>query len=180
MFKSLTFIVLAVLVVGVVVADKACCSSRKTKINRTTVAKLDINRYLGLWYEIARFDNRFERDLTHVTAFYSLNSKGGIKVENKGYNTVLKEWTTAVGRAKRTKQVGRLRVSFFWIFFSDYNILALGDTGVEGQPYEWALVGSKSSAYLWILARKSKLDNDTLKHIEDIAISRGYDVQNFL
>ena len=69
---------------------------------------------------------------------------------------------------------GQLRVSFFWIFYSDYNILALDD------DYEWALVGSKSPKYLWILSRTRQLDSATKREIVEIAQRRGYNTRDLI
>ena len=78
------------------------------------------------------------------------------------------------GKAKLGKQPGQLRVSFFLFFYSDYNILALGE------DYDWALVGSSSPKYLWILSRTPSLPEETLEHILDIARERGYDTDKLI
>src|SRR5690554_7503351 len=83
----------AVLVTGLF----SCTSIPK---GATAVSPFDKERYLGLWYEIARKDFKFERNLNNTTAEYSLNEDGSIRVKNQGYNTVKKEWTQAIGRAK--------------------------------------------------------------------------------
>ncbi|MFR9646178.1 MAG: lipocalin family protein [Rikenellaceae bacterium] len=144
----------------------------------TNVVDLNIDRYLGRWYEIARLENPFERDLTCVTAHYTMQDNGQIEVVNRGYNTTTKEWSEARGRAKLTDESGRLRVSFFWIFFSDYNVLAVDDRCAN---YEWALVsGGRGGKYLWILARTPSLNSDTLAYIERVAMARGYDIESLI
>ncbi len=77
--------------------------------------KFDAERYLGTWYEIARFDYKFEKDLDNVTAQYSFKENGEIKVLNSGYNTKTKEWKSATGSAKfrKDKTTAALKVSFF-------------------------------------------------------------------
>lgn len=144
-----------------------------TAATTNVVPKLDLNRYLGEWYEIARFENRFEKDLINVTAHYSLHPDGSIKVVNRGFNTQTKEWSEAIGRAKRTNEEGRLRVSFFWIFYSDYNIISLDP------QYQWALVGS-GKKYLWILSRSRNLSPQTLNHIKQIAQQNGYNTKRLI
>ncbi len=139
-------------------------------IDRRTVEELDLSRYLGQWYEVARFDTRFERDLVSVTAHYSLNDDGTITVINRGYNTRKGEWGENEAKAVTTKDVGRLRVSFFPLIFTDYNILSIGE------DYQWALVGSSSPDYLWILSRTAELNKNILDHIVTLAEDRGYDV----
>ena len=68
--------------------------------NATAVKSFDKEKYLGKWYEVARFDFKFERNLSNTTAEYSLNENGIIKVDNQGYNTVKDQWQKAIGKAK--------------------------------------------------------------------------------
>lgn len=143
-------------------------------INRTTVKDLDLKRYMGRWYEIARFDHSFERNMEYCEAFYAEQDDGMIMVTNTGVNAESDKRKTSYGKAKAGKSPGQLRVSFFWIFYSDYNILALDE------DYEWALVGSKSPKYLWILSRTRELDSATKREICDIAERRGYDTRKFI
>jgi apolipoprotein D and lipocalin family protein len=95
-------------------------------------------------------------------------------VENSGVDSHNGKFRLSVGKAKAGDKVGQLRVSFFWFFYSDYNILALGD------EYDWVLVGSKSAKYLWILSRTPSLAEETLNHILDIATQRGYDTSKLI
>ncbi|MBQ2365127.1 MAG: lipocalin family protein [Alistipes sp.] len=150
------------------------CNAQPRTINRTTVTTLDINRYMGKWYEIARFDHRFERNIEECQAFYSQLPDGTIRVVNSGISSKNGRYKSTVGKAKSGKQPGQLRVSFFWIFYADYNILALDDN------YKWALVGSHSPKYLWILARSPHLDEATRQHIVEIARDRGYDTDELI
>ena len=91
----------------------------------TAVQQFDKNKYLGKWYEIARLDFRFERNLNNTSAEYSINDDGSIKVFNKGYNTKTNKWKSATGKAKFVKdeKVGMLKVSFFGPFYSGYNVI---------------------------------------------------------
>ena len=143
-------------------------------VDTSTVEDLDVKRYMGRWYEIARYDHRFERDLDHCEAFYTLEPTGKIGVRNSGinYRTGLLKITD--GKAKLGKYPGQLRVSFFLFFYSDYNVLALG------KDYDWALVGSKSPKYLWILSRTPSLPEKTLEHILAEAQARGYDTDRLI
>ena len=143
-------------------------------INSTTIDNLDLKRYMGRWYELARFDHRFERNMEHCEAYYALESDGNIAVRNSGIDTKTGLLRIADGKAKLGKQPGQLRVSFFLFFYSDYNILALGEN------YDWALVGSKSPKYLWILSRTPSLPESTIEHILAIARARGYDTDNLI
>lgn len=118
------------------------------------VEGLQAEKYLGLWYEIARLDHSFERGLSNVSAEYSLREDGGIKVLNSGYSSEKKEWNTAEGKAyfvdKKSK--GHLKVSFFGPFYGSYVIFKLDKIN-----YQYAYVTSYSKDYLWLLARTATI-----------------------
>lgn len=113
------------------------------------VQPFDKSKYLGKWYEIARLDFKYERNLDNVTAEYTLKEDGKIQVLNRGYDTVKKKWVDAEGKAKfrGDENVAELKVSFFGPFYSGYNVIAID----EG--YRYSLVAGKSLKYLWILSR---------------------------
>ena len=150
------------------------CTTQKGHIDHSTVSTLDLGRYMGRWFEIARFDHSFERNLEQCEAFYRMMPEGKISVENTGINSCTGKRKTAHGKAHVGNRAGQLRVSFFWFFYSDYNVLALDD------DYQWALVGSSSPEYLWILARTPQLPKQALEMIVDIAHKRGYDTSKLL
>ena len=141
-------------------------------IDRTTVANLNLQKFMGRWYEIARFDHRFERGMRSVTADYTLLPNGQVEVVNEGMRGG--ELHRSVGHAKTTAQPGHLRVSFFWKFYSDYNILEMGEQG------DWVLVGSRAPRYLWILSRTPTLPDQTVDYIVALAAKRGYNVKNLI
>lgn len=146
-------------------------------IDKTVVKDLDINRYLGKWYEIARYDNRFERGLVGVTATYSFREDGKIKVVNSGYKTSLNgQKAESIGKAKIPDSAipSKLKVSFFWFFYGDYYILELGEN------YEWAVVGSSSDNYLWILSRKPQMDEGLYNELLHKLTQRRYDVNKLI
>ena len=148
------------------------------KIDKTTVKTVDIKRYMGKWHEIARFDHKFERDKVGVTANYSLNDDGTILVVNSGYNGTLNgELETAKGKAKQPnpKYPGELKVSFFWIFYAQYNILEL-----DQEEYSYALIGSSNDKYLWILSRTQQMPKETLNMLLQKAKDRGYDTSKLI
>ena len=148
-------------------------ASGQGKIDRTTVKNLDLKRYLGTWYEIARFPHSFEKDLQGVTATYSLREDGKIKVLNQGYKgSINGPLKVAEAKAKipDPTKPARLRVSFFLFFYSDYLVLELDP------DYQWALVGSKSENFLWILSRTSKMDPAVYNNLVNKAKERGYDI----
>ena len=149
-------------------------SCKAQTINTTTVDNLDVERYMGRWYELARYDHRFERNMERCEAYYALESDGNIAVRNSGIDTKTGLLRIVDGKAKLGKQPGQLRVSFFLFFYSDYNVLALGEN------YDWSLVGSKSPKYLWILSRTPSLPESTIEHILAIARARGYDTDSLI
>jgi apolipoprotein D and lipocalin family protein len=139
------------------------------------VAHFDLNRYLGVWHEVARMDHRFERGLTDVTAEYTLQADGMIRVLNSGLKTKTGKRSQIIGRAKTTPTTGLLRVSFFWKFYSDYRVLMLDD------DYRWALVGAGGSGkYLWILAREASLPDDVMDRILAEAKRRGFNTDQLI
>lgn len=150
------------------------CSTHRGHIDYSTVSTLDIERYMGRWYEIARFDHRFERNLEQCVANYKPLPKGRISVENSGIDSRTGKQKSAYGKAHAGSESGQLRVSFFLFFYSDYNVLALD------KDYQWALVGSSTPDYLWILSRTPQLPQAMLDEIVSIARERGYDTSKFI
>lgn len=137
----------------------------------------DINRYAGTWYEIARFENKFEKGLTNVSATYTIRKDGGLDVLNKGFNMETKKWETAGGKAYFVSgpETGRLKVSFYGPFYSGYNIIVL-----DKEKYSYALVCGNDRSYLWILSRNMVLDFETVDELIDIARKYGFDVDKFV
>lgn len=142
-----------------------------------TVDGFDLQRYLGTWYEVARLDHRFERDLSDVTATYSLREDGGVRVVNRGYNLRKAEWDEAVGKAYfiDDSSRGRLKVSFFGPFYGGYNIVELDKEG-----YEWSLVVGPNRSYLWILSRNPELATDVLEGLLRRAESLGFAIDELI
>jgi len=152
--------------------------NNKTMIDKTVVKELDLKKYLGTWYEIARYDHRFERGLVGVTANYSMREDGKIKVLNSGYKDSLTgELSTAVGKAKipdPKNNPGKLKVSFFWFFYGDYYVMELD------KDYQWALIGSSSDNYLWILSRSPHMEKDLYEKLLGNLQKRGYDTSKLI
>jgi apolipoprotein D and lipocalin family protein len=141
------------------------------------VTGLDLNRYLGRWYEIARLDHSFERGLSNVTATYRLRRDGGIEVVNRGYEEEKKRWREARGKAYPVgdPSVGRLKVSFFGPFYGGYNIIAL-----DKENYRYVLVCGPSRDYLWILARSRTLSPAVLQELIAEARQLGFDTDRLI
>lgn len=146
------------------------CSGQK--VDNSPVSSFIPDNYLGNWFEIARFDHSFERDVQFATARYTMTDNGTIKVINSGIRNGRTK--TSVGKAKFTDTPGMLRVSFFGPFYSDYIVMMLAD------DYSYALVGSKSQNYLWILSRTPQLPERTMNAILTEARSRGYDTEKLI
>ena len=166
---SVSLILLSVIISGLFTG----CSGQKQMIDNSVVKKLDLQKYLGTWYEIARYDHRFERDLVGVTANYSMRPDGKIKVVNSGYkNTLDGEYSEAIGKAKipdPENEPAKLKVSFFWIFYGDYYVLELD------KDYQWAVIGSSTDNYLWILSRTPQMAPEIYTDLLKRIVDRGYD-----
>jgi apolipoprotein D and lipocalin family protein len=162
--------ILAILVLSLSLLG--CVYGQNTSTMKT-VESLDINRYMGTWYEIARYPHSFERDLVGVTATYSLKMNGNVRVLNQGYKHTLDgkhKSTTAFAKVPNPNEPGRLKVYFFWPFGASYLVLDLD------KDYQWALVGSNSPNYLWILSRTPQMDDEIYQAILEKAKSLGYDL----
>ena len=154
------------------------CKTSELTVDNSAVNQLDIQHYLGRWYEIARFDHPFERNLVGVTATYELREDGKIRVINKGYkNSLDGKLKTAKGKAKRPnpeKEPGRFKVAFFLFFYADYIVMELDEN------YEQALIGSSSDDYLWILCRTPQPGQEVIDTILNKAKARGYDTSKLI
>ena len=137
------------------------------------VDRVDLDRYLGLWYEIASFPAWFQRGCTGVTAEYSIRDDSLIDVVNSCRKGSLDgKLKQSKGRAKvvDTETNARLKVSFFGPFWGDYWIIGLDP------DYQWAVVGVPSRRYLWILSRTPTIDEDLYKRILEPLPGMGYDL----
>jgi len=152
-----------------------CQSEEGTvKVNNQPLKNVNLSRYLGTWFEIARLPNSFEKNLVCVTATYGRDSSGNIRVLNQGLKgSPAGKLKTAEGKAKLPDPAvgGALKVSFFLFFYADYFILELDE-----KDYQWAVVGSSSADYLWILCRNSEMDDNLYSDLVAKAKARGYDV----
>lgn len=162
-------------IVAALLAHSSCQSNSYIRVNNSTIKELDISRYMGKWYEIARYDHFFEKGMTHVSANYSLMDNGKIQVINKGIkNGETKEIKGKAKQPNPNKFPGRLKVSFFLWFYSDYYILELD------KDYQYALIGSSSEDYLWILSRTPEMPKATLDKCLENLRHRGYDLSKLI
>ncbi len=136
------------------------------------VTGFDQDRYLGTWYEIARLDHSFERGLSQVTAEYTLNDDGSIKVINRGYNAEQGEWKEAQGRAKFVgdSDVGHLKVSFFGPFYASYVVFELDD------DYSTAYITGYNRNYLWLMSRTPEVSDEVLDAFKERAEAEGFEL----
>jgi apolipoprotein D and lipocalin family protein len=153
----------------------SCASTPLTK-EAPIVEGFDKARYLGKWYEIARFDFAFEKNLNNTTAEYGLRDDGKISVTNRGYNYVKGKWTEAKAKARFVGAETRaaLEVSFFGPFYSGYNVIALD------KDYNYALVAGDSLKYLWILSRSTTIPEEVKNEYLVLATSLGYDIADLV
>ena len=154
-----------------------CATTTTTRLKLPelrTVPHVDLDRYLGTWYDIASFPQRFQRGCTGTTATYTLRGDGQIDVLNRCRKDALDgEEKSARGRARVVDRVSnaRLEVSFFRPFWGDYWIVELGD------DYGHAVVGHPSRDYLWILSRTPAMDGAVYEGILGRLREQGYEVQ---
>jgi apolipoprotein D and lipocalin family protein len=153
------------------------CKGQNKTIDKTVVKDLDIERYLGKWYEISRYNHSFEKGLVGVTASYSFRGDGKIKVVNSGYKKTLdgkKSEVTEKAKVPDPNVPSKLKVSFFWFFYGDYFVLELD------KDYQWAIVGSSSDNYLWILSRSPQMEDGLYNELLRKISNRGYDVDKLI
>ena len=141
------------------------------------VSEFDGERYLGKWYEIARLDHSFEKNMSNVSAVYTEDKSGGITVLNRGYNEKTGEWKQIEGRARfiGDETVGSLKVSFFGPFYGGYHVIAL-----DQESYSYAMVAGPNRSYLWILSRSTSLDETVLAELKNKAADWGFDTSELI
>ncbi|MUK29001.1 lipocalin [Aliivibrio fischeri] len=135
------------------------------------VTGFELNRYLGTWYEIARLDHSFEDGLSQVSAEYSINEDGSVKVINRGFSDQDQQWSEALGKAKfvNGSDEGYLKVSFFGPFYGSYVVFEL-----DKENYQYAFVSGPDLDYLWLLSRTKKVDQEVIERFVSTAQSLGF------
>jgi apolipoprotein D and lipocalin family protein len=136
------------------------------------VSGFEVERYLGRWYEIARFDHFFERGLSHVMADYSMGPDGDVEVVNRGYDSRRDRWQEARGIARflNAPDVASLKVSFFRPIWGGYYIFAL-----DQEHYRWAMISGATHSYLWILCREKTMEPSLLESLLQQAQTAGFE-----
>ncbi len=159
------------------------CTDAANRVPLPTVESVDLNRYLGKWYEIARFDQKFQRGCTATTATYSLRKDGDISVLNECHlNSPQGPLKRAYGRAwvvdRNTN--AKLKVQFFLTRFripflaGNYWILELDE------DYQYVIIGDPSRKYLWILSRSAQMDETLYQELVQKAESLNFDTSKLL
>lgn len=159
----------------ILITSTSCTVKKTENPQRVTVAKVDLERYMGVWYEIARFPHSFEKGLVGVTATYTKLPSGKIEVLNQGYKGTLDgKKSKAKGWAKipDPNEPGRLKVYFFWPFGGEYLVLDLDE-----ENYSYVLVGSSSPNYLWIMSRTPQMSEQTYNYLVGKAKELGYNLE---
>lgn len=142
-----------------------------------TVQHVDLARYVGTWYEIASFPQRFQKGCTGTVATYTIRPDGAIDVLNRcSRDSLAGKVTTAKGKARvvDTATNAKLKVTFFWPFWGDYWIIDLG------HDYEFAVVGHPNRNYLWILSRTPTMSASVYDGILERLKAQGYDTSRLM
>ena len=163
------------LVLGLLTVVLAGCLGHPAGV--TPVQEFAVDRYLGTWYEIARLDHSFERDLVNVTAHYALRDDGGVKVTNRGYLPQENRWKEAQGKAYFVNGAdqGYLKVSFFGPFYGAYVIFEL-----DQENYQYAFVSGPDTSYLWLLSRTPQVDPELIARFTERAAALGFDTAELI
>lgn len=167
--KALIFTILSVVAMSLY----GCASSENAGIPLDTVPSLNLERYLGNWYEIARYQKGFEKNIIGTTAEYTLREDGRIQVVNSGFKKSLDgSYTSVKAVAWRPDDAvpGALKVKFFGLFTSDYLVFGLDE------EYQWAVVGNNERDSLWFLSRTHEVSEETMAIMRSIALSQGFDL----
>ena len=151
------------------------CAALQPKVDQPldVVQNVDIEKYMGKWFEIASIPMGFQADCTGTTATYTLNPDKTVKVFNQCFEKSLTGPEKNIeGKAWVVDDTvtSKLKVEFFWPFSGDYWLIEL-DKG-----YKYAVVGHPSRNYLWILSRESDLDSETYQELLKKIENKGYDL----
>ena len=150
------------------------CLAKEKHNTLEVVPHVELEKYLGKWYEIAHLPARFQEGCTDTSATYTLSEDGSISVFNECIrNGKMKR---AKGKAKVVDRHSgaKLKVTFFWPFYGDYWIIDLG------KDYDYAVVGTPNRKYLWILSRTPQMDDKLFSQLVESVKSKGFDLNNLI
>ena len=176
MTKKLLIGIALVVVLAAVIMVITYSTRRSIPEGVVAVQNFDSQKYLGKWYEIARFDFHWEKNLEQCTAEYSLRQDGDINVQNRGFNVKKDKWKASEGKAKFVGEhnVGMLKVSFFGPFYAGYNVVSVDN------DYNYALVFGRNLDYMWILSREKQIPESIRSKYLMIAQNAGYDISKLI
>ena len=143
-------------------------------VSLEVVPHVELEKYLGKWYEIAHLPAKFEEGCNETTAIYTLLKDGNISVLNQSIkNGKIKQ---AKGKTKVVDKNSnaKLKVTFFWPFYGDYWIIKLGN------DYDYSVVGTPNLKYLWILSRTPQIDDELYSQLIEYARSKGFEVNKLI
>jgi apolipoprotein D and lipocalin family protein len=140
------------------------------------VENFNLDKYQGIWYEIARLDHSFERGLEQVTAEYKLMPNGYVKVTNRGFSPKENAWNVATGKAKfvEREDIGFLKVSFFGPFYASYVIFELDE------QYQYSFVTGPDTSYLWLLSRTPNPDKAVIDKFITMSKGLGFNTSDII
>ena len=145
-----------------------------SKKDLDVVPRVDLTRYTGKWYEIARLPNRFQKGCVDTTATYTLLKNGSIEVLNECVKDGEIDRIKGKAKVADRKTGAKLKVTFFWPFYGPYWIIGLG------KNYEYAVVGTPNRKYLWILSRTPEMDRERYDSIVKELKLKGFDVSKLI
>lgn len=133
-------------------------------------------RFMGLWYEIARMPLSYEKDMHYVTAEYSMQENGSMRVVNMGYNEKKKRWQKAIGKAVFVNETDEasMKIAFLGPFYSGYNVVDMDE------EYKYALVFGRNLDYMWILSRETTIPEEIERRFLEKANDMGYDLYRLI
>lgn len=155
----------------------SCSACGRPENAPRAVSHIDLARYAGIWYEIARYPTRFEKNCAGAMAIYRVLDDGGLEVVNRCRDIA------DGGRIREIKGYAKvpdplnpaeLKVTFFWPLYGHYWVIALSE------DYTWAVVGHPQRKYLWILARQPVLDQGVLQKILSLIVEQGYEPERLV
>jgi apolipoprotein D and lipocalin family protein len=143
-------------------------------VSLEVVPHVDLEKYLGKWYEIAHLPAKFQEGCNETTATYTLSKDGSISVLNQ--STKNGKMKQAKGKAKVVDKNSnaKLKVTFFWPFYGDYWIIKLGNN------YDYSVVGTPNRKYLWILSRTPQMDDKLYSQIIEYVKSKCFDANKLI
>ncbi|MDZ4838902.1 MAG: lipocalin family protein [Bacteroidota bacterium] len=175
--KTLSFLIMAS-AVGALSYNFTKKAMAQSNQGNDVVQNLDIQRYMGDWYDIAHLPQRFQKGMVGVMAHYKYDAdKNEVEVTNTGIKGGFDgKVSKIVGHARIVDSItnAKLKITFFWPFTGDYWVLDVAD------DYSWALVGNGGRKDFWILSRTAKMSDNTKKLLLDKARARGYDVSKLI